>query len=377
MNKTKFKDFSIFIILLLCILFLALKPAETSAAVTEGLSLCMNTIVPSLFPFFVITSLFIKTGSTLFISRLLSPIMTPLFRVSSVGAVPFTLGLIGGYPLGAKTIAELYMDGKCSKKEAEKLLGFCCNCGPAFIIGVIGAKILNNLSAGFMIYLIHILSAVITGFVLRGRKNENGTKNESSLPKNITISKAITVSVKDSVKTIFDVCGFIVFFLIVMTMLENIGVFKLIGNLFKQLNIDSNAGIALFKGIIELSNGINGLTYIKAPDSFILSTIIVSWGGLSVHFQTAAVLDKARLKMSKYYLGKTIQAIISGILSYITLTIWSEKVFVFRSFQYESNSTTDSPILIICILILFLLAELITSIKHRNKCGKCRRKMIE
>ena len=110
---------------------LLLRPQKAASAVRAGLALCAGTVVPSLFPFFAAISLLLQLGAAEALGRLCAPIMRPLFRMRGVCALPLLAGLLGGYPSGAKTAASLYAQGRITRQEAELLLGFCDNCGPA------------------------------------------------------------------------------------------------------------------------------------------------------------------------------------------------------------------------------------------------------
>ena len=140
---------------------LLLRPQKAASAVRAGLALCAGTVVPSLFPFFAAISLLLQLGAAEALGRLCAPIMRPLFRMRGVCALPLLAGLLGGYPSGAKTAASLYAQGRITRQEAELLLGFCDNCGPAFLLGCVGAGVLGNPDAGLWLYAVHILSAIL------------------------------------------------------------------------------------------------------------------------------------------------------------------------------------------------------------------------
>ena len=145
---------------------LLLRPQEAAQAVREGLALCAGTVIPSLFPFFVVVSLLLQLGLAETLQGLCGPFMGPLFRMRGVCALPLLAGLLGGYPAGARTAAELFQQGRLSRREAELLLGFCDNCGPAFLLGYVGAGILGDLRTGAVLFAVHALSAVLTGAIL-------------------------------------------------------------------------------------------------------------------------------------------------------------------------------------------------------------------
>ena len=122
LSKKWVRDSVLGLALLAATLGLMFFPQESMQAARDGLTLCYNVIIPSLFPFFVLSSLVVELGLAGYLGRLLEPVMRPLFNVSGACASAFALGFIGGYPVGAKTAISLYEKGMCSKTEAERLL---------------------------------------------------------------------------------------------------------------------------------------------------------------------------------------------------------------------------------------------------------------
>ena len=127
-------------------------PEESLEAAREGITLCLDVLIPSLFPFFVLSSLLIETGVAGLCARPLSRWMYPLFGVGGAGAAALVLGLIGGYPAGARTIAQLVERGECSREEARRLSRFCNNCGPAFFLGAVGMGVFGSKEVGRIPY---------------------------------------------------------------------------------------------------------------------------------------------------------------------------------------------------------------------------------
>ena len=114
------------------------RSAVAAEAVRRGLTLCARSVIPALFPYFVVSGLFISLGFADGVGRRLEPLTRRLFGVGGAGASAFFLGLLGGYPVGGRTVGQLYRAGRLSKNEAERLLAFCNNAGPSFILGVVG-----------------------------------------------------------------------------------------------------------------------------------------------------------------------------------------------------------------------------------------------
>src|SRR5699024_5658210 len=190
------------------------RPEAVSAAVREGLALCYQTVIPSLFPFFAAVGLLTRLGLARWLQGLCRPFMGPMFRLRGTCAMPLLAGLLGGYPSGAQTTAELWRQGQLSRREAELLLGFANNCGPAFLLGVIGAGVLGSSRAGVWLLVVHIAAALVTGMVLcrliPGREAPPslptaGTQ-EGSLP------RAVTASVAGALTSTLSICAYVTLF---------------------------------------------------------------------------------------------------------------------------------------------------------------------
>ena len=138
-------------------------PQEVSAAVTEGLRLSVSVLIPSLFPFFICVNLTSALGLTGVLARVFAPVMRRMFHVSGAGCTAVLCGAAGGYPSGAQCVAALYREGQLSRAEAEYLLLFCNNAGPAFILGIAGSGVFQSARAGMWLYLIHAAAATAVG----------------------------------------------------------------------------------------------------------------------------------------------------------------------------------------------------------------------
>ena len=133
-------------------------------AAKSALVLCAQTVIPSLFPFFVISSFMVNTGFVSCAGKIAAPISRRLFKVSGSGAVVFVMGILCGYPTGAKMVSELYENKEISRNEAMRLLPFCNNSGPLFVIGAVGAGMLGSTRLGVTLYAVHVVfTAVLTG----------------------------------------------------------------------------------------------------------------------------------------------------------------------------------------------------------------------
>ena len=200
--------------LLCAVLALMRWPQESMAAARDGLALCGNVIIPSLFPFFVLSSLVVELGMSRYLGRLLEGVMAPLFRVGGACSSALALGFVGGYPVGARTAIALYENGQCSKTEAERLLAFCNNSGPAFILGVVGTGIFASSRAGLLLYLAHIAASLCVGLLFRFyRPGEGPRPGRHAAPQFQAASfpVAFTHSITGALSSTQNICAFVLF----------------------------------------------------------------------------------------------------------------------------------------------------------------------
>ena len=275
---------------------LLLRPQKAASAVRAGLALCAGTVVPSLFPFFAAISLLLQLGAAEALGRLCAPIMRPLFRMRGVCALPLLAGLLGGYPSGAKTAASLYAQGRITRQEAELLLGFCDNCGPAFLLGCVGAGVLGNPDAGLWLYAVHILSAILAGILLCRLSGDRGpVLLGSALPAApVSFPQALTFSVTGALASTLNVCAFVVFFQVLSA-------------------LPPAPPPPLVLGILEMVGGVASLT--PGPGGFAAAAAIVGWGGLSVHCQAMSLAAPEGLSFRWHWAGKALQAVLSALLA--------------------------------------------------------------
>lgn len=275
---------------------LLLRPQKAASAVRAGLALCAGTVVPSLFPFFAAISLLLQLGAAEALGRLCAPIMRPLFRMRGVCALPLLAGLLGGYPSGAKTAASLYAQGRITRQEAELLLGFCDNCGPAFLLGCVGAGVLGDPAAGLWLYAVHILSALLAGLLLCRLSGDRGpVLLGSALPAApVSFPQALTSSVTGALASTLNVCAFVVFFQVLSA-------------------LPPAPPPPLVLGVLEMVGGVASLT--PGPGGFAAASAIVGWGGLSVHCQAMSLAAPEGLSFRWHWAGKALQAVLSALLA--------------------------------------------------------------
>lgn len=292
------------------------------ASCRDALRLCGEVIIPSLFPFFVMSLLLNKLGLPQFVSSALAPAAGRLFGVSGAGASALIIGLMGGYPLGAAYIADMLSSGVITQREGERLLAFCNNSGPAFIMGAVGAGVFVSARVGVYLYIIHILAAVLTGVIMRlvTRRGEISAPDKGAVRVDLpSLGEALPEAVRGAVSAVLNVCGFVVAFSVIVGVLDSEGFFSLaVGRIAVLTGWELRRTRALLTGLLELGGGVGAMRGLGiSPANLSLAAFLVGWGGLSVHFQTASVIAESGIKGALHNAGRLISACIGGLTAYL------------------------------------------------------------
>jgi sporulation integral membrane protein YlbJ len=370
--RRKFFDALICLALFAAVAALVVFPKDTVTAAGNGVKLCFNVIIPSLFPFFVLSTLIVQLGIARLFGRVLEPVMRPLFNVGGACATAFVLGFIGGYPVGAKTVIALYESGSCNKAEAERLLSFCNNSGPAFIFGVVGAGVFSSSAVGIMLYLAHTLASILVGIMFRywGRAEEKkgGTRLPEAAPKRFTI--AFTDSVKSAFQTTLNICGFVIFFTVIIKLLFLSGLLpaiaSVIGAVFSPFGFDKAWAERLLTGVIELTSGVASLQGAAGAftRSMAMAAFMLGWAGLSIHCQVLSFIGDSGLSVRTYIYGKILQGSISAVFAYFLarIFVFDDAPAVYLAQQVQSFASMDffttivvSSLSAALLLILFVV----------------------
>ena len=313
-KKQRLQDAFVLCGFLLCGAGLLCYSKAVSAAMTQALALCVQVLLPSLFPFFVLSSMVISTGVIQRLSTRLEKPFQWLFGLPGSFGAALLLGAAGGYPVGAKTIATLYQQGQCSKRDAEKALRFCNNAGPAFLISAVGASLLQDPHAGLNLYAVHVLSALIIGFIYR--KNTDYVKYHGITADHMRSTATISLflrAVTDAFSSFLNVSAFVLIFSVISTMLQQLP-------LIDSLHCLPGGGIlwyGLLAGFLELTSGVACLTQGGLPPSILLPALsfLCGWGGCSVQFQTISLLHDAGLSCRQYLKSKLLQGILAALIT--------------------------------------------------------------
>lgn len=332
----KLKSYILPLLFLLFTLSLLIFSSSNMLAAKNGLKLWANSVVPSLFPFFIATELLSKTNIPYILGKIFNRFMKPLFNIKGVGSFAIIMGWISGYPIGAKIATNFRKQNILSKEECERILSFSNNSGPLFIVGTCGISLFGSTQIGFLLLLTHILASFTVGILFKFWKKSY--PKQSPNKKNIYNSSSISLSnlgrvlgecIYNSISTILMIGGFIVLFSVIVSILNKSKILiffsALLSPIFNILHIPTKFIIPIITGIIEVTNGISQVANIQIKAisiNIIITAFLLGLGGISVLLQVLSVISKTDLSIKPYIIGKTLHGIIAALYTFIFISIF-------------------------------------------------------
>ena len=243
----------IFCVFTICLIIFS----KTNLTATKsGLELWSTSVLPSLLPFFIAVELLKYTDIIKILGKLFNPIMRPIFNVPGAASFALIMGIISGYPTGAKIVSDFKKEGICSDIECERLIAFTNNSGPLFIISTVGISFLGDTRTGILLFITHILACLSVGFLFRWWKN--GKKSNYSNNSNLlsqpeknnkkanlnNLGEILATSIMNSINTIIMIGGFVTIFSVIVSILKESQILNTFSILFepffKNFNINSS-----------------------------------------------------------------------------------------------------------------------------------------
>ncbi|MDD7165583.1 MAG: hypothetical protein PUI31_02795, partial [Clostridia bacterium] len=286
-------------------------------------------VLPSLLPFFFFTSLLAKIGATERMARTLKKPCEQIFGTSGYAAYAFLMSILSGYPVGAKIIGDLGENGLIDETDATKMSAFCSTSGPLFIVGSVSVGMFGSVAAGKLLFLAHTLSALITGVIFRFYRQTKKTttsadKNapQAVLPrvspakKKAENNNVLYDCVYSSVVSLATVGGFICVFYVLADIFQNLDILYPLWKTLCFITKNETLSKAFSYGLIECTRGCKMLALCGLSTySLAFASSLIAFGGVSVLVQSVCFLKKANVKISVFLLAKTVQTVISFLLT--------------------------------------------------------------
>ena len=309
--KKKINSLTIIILLALIIIYVFTNSKNITTAIFESYELFLKNIFPSLFPMFIISYILVEIKIPEVLGNIFKKPFYKLFKTKKEASFVFFMSMLTGFPSSAKYIESLMNKNLIDEKDANKILQFTFFSNPLFIINTVGIMFLNNIKLGYIILISHITGNIITGLIFRNYNKKEELKEENirqsirELIIKINTTKFFNVllnAIKDALSTMILIFGILVTFQIIITMMPK---------------------STIIKGLIEMTIGLKYTSLLTNTNlKLILSTFVLSFGGLCIHTQIMNILNKKRVKYLPFLLARIIHGITSSILAIVITLIW-------------------------------------------------------
>ena len=303
-------DGALLLLVALCATGLLFCSEKVAAAMSASVDLCIKVLLPSLFPFFALSAMLVASGAVQRTAARLERFTRTAFVLPGNCAAAVVLGAVGGYPVGAKTVASLYKQGLCTKEDALHTLRFCNNAGPAFLIGAVGAGLFGNKSLGLFLYGLHLLSALLIEVFFSLKKRNVKPCSITAFPeKKASVIASFLSAVTGSFSAFLNVCAFVLLFSVILCLFGQIPLFATLNPFIK----------GLFYGMLELTSGTAALVSTAVPKRLLLAALsfLCGWGGLSVQLQTICFLRDAELPCREYLHCKLLHGTVAALFAFL------------------------------------------------------------
>lgn len=310
------KDWTIFCLLVFFGVTLSVS-SSLSKTFLEGLGIWANSVLPTLFPYLVLTALLNSTNAVSKISAFSSPLFNRAFKVNGGASYVFLMSVLSGCPMGAKLTCDLYENKLLSKTEAVRTFCLCQTSSPVFTISCVGNMMFKNSLFGLCLFLTNIIACIIVGIIFSFYKRKDPPTKSVSLNTQSS-SNLLYESIYSSITTILVVGGFIAIFYLLVKILILLNILTPLINLLTKLVKDKTLSEGIVLGLFESTGGIKiisqtGFCTFTLP----LVCFLCGFGGISVIMQSVAFIKKCNIKTARFILAKITCAVVSFIIGLI------------------------------------------------------------
>ena len=345
----------------LCLLLLLLINAEAATVgVRRGVSLCLETLLPSLFPFLVVSEWLVRSNVGEWLGRYPGRPLCRLLGLSERGAAALLLGLLCGFPVGTVAAVSYCKRGEMSEAELRRLVLFINNPGTGFLIGAVGRSLFGNEAAGVVLFLSVWLSSLLIGIFLRilcgpvpqiPEKPSNGMKKASFFTD-------LTESVSGALPTLLQIFSFVIFF---SSLSASMAALPLIAGLPAR-------GLVLLTGLPEMTSGISAaVTLLPPEEAFRAAALFAGTAGLSICMQLYAIAGAYAPRLSAYLLAKGVQGCLTLLLASLYLWLLRPPLVTAQSMATFAQNTLQQLLTAAVPLTLLLLGFLVIFARRKAK----------
>lgn len=343
----KKSNITVFLFSIVLIISLIFCPEISKNAVIQGIFISTSVIIPAFFPFTVCVLMIIKSGFRIE-NKLINKIIYRVFGHNFDIFFIFLMSMIGGYPIGAKLISELYKQNTINDKACDIMLTYCINAGPAFVISVIGNNTFGSNEIGVILFSSHILASIIMAIYFKKPLLKCKIKPRILNINQKTFSQIFVESISDASQTIITICSFVIIFTSINSYIDYY---------FNNLPI------------LKYTSFFNEVTYAIAKTENIYSiAFLLGFSGISVWFQIFSMFNAKRINMSKFIIGRITHAILGVLITKMMLIVFKIKITAFSNNLFYKNKIFYSNFTLSLSLFVLIVVFLI-SVQYKNNSG--------
>lgn len=338
-------------------------PGAASKGAAQGISFCLEMLIPSLFIFMFLAAFIVNSGISRKLQKALSPITKFLFYLPGCTAPVIILSLIGGYPVGARGAKTLFLKKEINEEQLNRLMCFSVNAGPAFIINIVGKILTKNYLFGQILFFTQILFSfficLMCGLISKIKKRKFYEKNYSDNNKNTPFSDSLILSCEETSKTMVNMCSLVILFCTAIEIIQNLNIYNALINQLNLINISPNLSEPIIASVLEITSGCYKATKLKAPLTII--AFAVGYGGICAHLQIKQILSGTNFNYLKFCTVRFFNGIATAFVTVFILSRMPEKYqSVFSTLKQPiliSNSATKfGSVVLICFCIYFIFS---------------------
>ncbi|MDR3178731.1 MAG: hypothetical protein LBT82_01570 [Oscillospiraceae bacterium] len=376
-NYSKKKIFKIlFIIIATAFVFFGLLfwNVETANGIKTGLAFCCEILIPSIFPFMMLSIFMVKSGLSYEISKIIDPFVKALFALPGSTGITILIGLLGGYPTGARSIRSLVEKKEISHEQAQRMLYFTVGAGPAFTITVVGCGLLKSYQIGLILFASQIIASLLIGITLginnkKTLKNINSTNNQPLAKTNVC--NAFIESCSDATDGMITMCSLVVLFCAVSAIIKSTQIENLIIIFLTSFGLSNNISKSILPILLEIVSGLKECVNLQIPLELI--SFALGWAGLCVHFQIWESMRNIKFSKLKFIFSRLIHGILSAVICYLILLSLPVTITAFNTdnsrpttFNAYSFTSGSLALILLCACFLSTLTPKIINSKGRE-----------
>ncbi len=325
---------------------LLIFPAAATQGARNGIGYCLQVLVPSLYPFMVLSVFVVKSGLSEKLGKLFEAPARAILKLPGSTAATILMAAIGGYPTGARSVEALFESGAVSESQAARMLSFCVNAGPAFVISAVGTGFLKSPQAGLILFASQLLGSIILSVISAIPAKREPTVPARKKDRRVSFSDALISSAYDAARATLNMCCFVILFASLINLL--------------RLWVTEPHSATVLSALLEVTGGSSDLAKAGAPLTAL--SFAIGWGGICVHFQVLSSVSGIRINLLHFLLYRFLHGGLSALITLVLVQQFPLSTPVFYNTsaplaaQFSGSVPAAAALIALCAIFLFSLS---------------------